>query len=100
MSLVEKLEQRARDATSLDDFGDDSYREGLEILVTSANKEARFNDLGRTAFEAQVVGLLCNRLQVEYWYRQHPEIDEQEIIAPLIGLGLPTVPEVGSSSWS
>jgi sulfotransferase family protein len=97
VNLADKLEQRARDATSLDDFGDDSYREGLDILAVSAEEEARFNELGRTAFEAQVVGLLSNRLQVEYWYRQHPQIDEQEIIAPLIGLGLP---RTGSTALS
>jgi len=33
--------------------------------------------------------LLSNRLQIEDWYARHPEIDEQEIVRPLIGLGLP-----------
>jgi len=37
----------------------------------------------------QIVDLLSQRLQVEDWYQRHPEIDDQEILAPLIGVGLP-----------
>lgn len=97
MSLADKLQQRAREATGLGYFGDESYREGLDRLLDSAMTEAQFHPRGRDAFEAQVVGLLGNRLQVEDWYRRHPEIDEQEITAPLIGLGLP---RTGSTALS
>ena len=89
MKHVSQLLQRAQARTSLEDFGEDSFREGLEILVASADAEARFNDLGKTAFDAQIVDLLANRLQIEHWYREHPQINDQEIVAPLIGLGLP-----------
>jgi hypothetical protein len=83
------LMAQARDATGLDAFGDDSFREGLEVLLASADAEARFTEAGKAAFDAQVVGLLASRLRVEDWYARHPEIDEQQIVAPLIGLGLP-----------
>jgi hypothetical protein len=89
MDRISTLLDQARSATSLDDFGDQGFREGLEVLIASADVEARFNDLGRANFEGQVVGFLSSRLKVEHWYRLHPEIDEQEIVAPLIGLGLP-----------
>ena len=45
----------------------------------------------------QIVGNLANRLEVEQWYAQHPEIDEQQIVAPLFGLGLP---RTGSTALS
>ena len=32
---------------------------------------------------------LVNRLEVEHWYHIHPEIDEEQIVAPLFGVGLP-----------
>ena len=32
--------------TGLDDFGDDSFREGLEILVRALGAEARLNAAG------------------------------------------------------
>lgn len=97
MTGVAELLAQARSATGLDDFGDDSFREGLGILVASATREARFTPAGRAAFFAQLVELLSQRLQVEDWYRRHPEIDEQQIVAPLIGLGLP---RTGSSALS
>lgn len=91
------LMARARTATGLEDFGEDSFREGLEILVAAADAEARFNTVGQAAFDHQIIGFLSQRLEVEDWYRRHPEIDEQQIIAPLIGLGLP---RTGSTALS
>jgi hypothetical protein len=80
---------RARAAASLEDFGDDGFREGLEILVRSADAEARLTPFGQAVFDGQIVELLCRRLEVESWYARHPEIDDERIEAPLIGLGLP-----------
>jgi Sulfotransferase family len=97
MTRVAQLLERARRANGLDDFGDDDFREGLEILIESADREACLTSMGTAAFDAQIVDHLSNRLQVEDWYRRHPEIDEQEIIAPLIGLGLP---RTGSTALS
>jgi Sulfotransferase family len=94
---VGELIARAKAATSLEDLGEESFMEGLEILVASADGEARLNELGRASFDAQVVDFLSNRLQIEHWYALHPEIDDQEITAPLIGLGLP---RTGSTALS
>jgi hypothetical protein len=89
MSRVAVLMDRAQQQSGLDDFGADSFREGLEILVASLDEEAHLNDFGRMSMDMQLVDLLANRLQVEHWYGRHPEIDHQEIVAPLIGIGLP-----------
>src|SRR5262249_17677770 len=91
MNRAADLIRRARDATGLDDFGagEDSWREGLERLVSALDTEARLTANGAAAFDAQIIHFLSQRLQVEDWYRRYPEIDEQEIVAPLIGLGLP-----------
>jgi len=97
MSRISELLDRASAATRLDDFGSDSYREGLEILVFSADAQARLNERGRAMFDGQIVDLLSRRLEVEHWYALHPEIDEPEIVAPLIGLGLP---RTGSTAFS
>ncbi len=89
MSRVGDLVDRAVEATGLGDFGEETFREGLDILVRAVDEEARFNVLGKAAFDAQIVGHLSDRLQVEDWYARYPEIDDEQIIAPLIGLGLP-----------
>ena len=83
--------------TGLDDFGDDSFREGLEILVRSLRDEAHLNAAGDAVLYPRIVGHLAQRLQVEDWYRRHPEIDDVEISAPLFGLGLP---RTGSTALS
>jgi hypothetical protein len=89
MDRAVQLMRRAQDATSLQDFGEDSFREGLDILVRSLDGEARLTEHGAAALDAQLVATLSQRLQVEHWYGAHPEIQDQEIISPLIGLGLP-----------
>ena len=89
--------ERARSATGLDDFGEDSFREGLEMLVASIDREARLNEAGKASSDGQIVAFLSNRLKVEDWYRRHPEIDDQEIRGPLFGLGLP---RTGSTALS
>ena len=97
MDHVDALLAQACQQTNLSNFGGDYFREGLGILVTALDREARLNTMGRVATDAQIVLLLANRLQVEDWYARHPEIDEQEIVAPLIGLGLP---RTGSTALS
>jgi hypothetical protein len=79
------------------DFGADTWQEGLRVLVAALNAEAGLNELGRAAMTDQIVGNLVNRLQVEQCYAEHPEIDEQEVVAPLFGLGLP---RTGSTALS
>lgn len=97
MDSVTALMDRAKAATSLEDFGEGSFREGLEMLVDAARTEAKLNDIGTAGFSGQIVDYLSHRLRVEHWYAMHPEIDEQEIVAPLVGIGLP---RTGSSALS
>ena len=86
---IDGLVAQARGETGLEDFADDSWREGLEVLVRSADAEGRFNAYGRAAFDAELVRSLYNRLLVEHWYAQHPEIDDQEVEVELLGVGFP-----------
>jgi Sulfotransferase family len=86
---VNELLAAARSRTGLDDFGDGSFREGLERLVDAINRESKLNEFGQIAGPEMLIGQLVNRLQVEHWYRLHPEIDDEQIIAPLFGIGLP-----------
>jgi len=85
---VEALVEAARKQTGLSDFGGDTWRPALEILIDSANREARLNALGRASLESHVVTLLVNRLQVADRIRRHPEILAQRIERPLFVVGL------------
>lgn len=94
---LDQLIETARERVGSDDFGADTWREGLEVLVDSLTSESALNDLGESVMIDQIVGLLVNRLEVEQWYARHPEIEDQEIVAPLFGLGLP---RTGSTALS
>jgi hypothetical protein len=94
---VDALLAAARATTGLDDFGDDSFHEGLQRVALALDQEARLTADGAAAVRAQIVRLLSQRLQVEDWYRRHPEIEEEPIDAPLIGI---TIPRTGSTALS
>ena len=83
--------------TGLTDFGADSFDEGLTILLNSLERQARLNARGEAFIYGRITGYLAQRLQVEDWYRRHPEIDDGPILAPVIGLGLP---RTGSTALS
>ncbi len=89
MQRPEVYIERARQATGLGELGGESYREGLERLLDSARLEADLNQAGEAALEGMVTMLLMKRLEIEDWYARHPGIDEQQIVAPLMVLGLP-----------
>jgi hypothetical protein len=97
MGRIKTLHEQAKLATGFEDFGDESYREGLERLVASIDAEARLNAQGEAMANHQILDLLSWRLRIEHWYARHPEIESEEIIAPLIGLGLP---RTGSTAFS
>lgn len=79
----------ARVRAGFDDFGADTWQEGLDVLVRALSTEAALNELGEQVFADQITGYLANRLEVEKWYAAHPEIDDERIETTLFGLGLP-----------
>jgi sulfotransferase family protein len=92
-----ELMTAAIERTGLEDFGDDSFREGLEIFLRALHDEARLNARGEAFVYGRIALHLAQRLQVEDWYRRHPEIDDVPVDAPLFGLGLP---RTGSTALS
>ncbi|MFN8025765.1 MAG: sulfotransferase [Acidimicrobiia bacterium] len=86
---ADQLVAQAKTATGLDDFGEDTWSEGLQQLVRSADADGRYTDIGRMAFEAEVVRNLRNRLLIEQLYADHPEIDDQDCTVELLGVGFP-----------
>lgn len=89
MIKTSELIAEARRRTGLQNLGEASFREPLDRLVESVNRETRFSSFGAIAFPEMLTKSLINRLEVEDWYQRHPEIDEEEIVAPLFGVGMP-----------
>lgn len=75
--------------TGLDDFGGATYREGLDRLCAALADESDLTELGEMVTAHRLTRLLVSRLRIEATYREHPEIAEQQVVAPIFILGLP-----------
>ena len=80
---------QAKSETGLSDLGEPLFLEGLNKLIDSVNNEANLNEIGIQAQPIRIQGLLSNRLRFEEDLKKFPEILEQEIIAPIVIVGLP-----------
>nr|BBX80371.1 hypothetical protein MFLOJ_41580 [Mycobacterium florentinum] len=84
-----QLVTRACERAGLDDFGDDSWREGLRLLVDRVESTPGVNAGGRDFVYGQFVAALWNRLRIVDYLRQHPEVSEERVERPLVVPGLP-----------
>ena len=80
---------QAKSETGLSDLGEPLFFEGLNRLINSINNEAYLNEIGIQAQPIRIQGLLSNRLRFEEDLKKFPEILDQEIIAPIVIVGLP-----------
>jgi len=83
------LMAEAIEATGLTEFGPGDFREGLDVLLDSLERDGDLSP----ATDSEVIGAfrrrLMNRLEVEAWYREHPEIAELAVRGPIDINGLP-----------
>ncbi len=75
--------------TGLSDFGDPAILDGLARLLKSYAEEAKFTPRGAEMMHADVVATMANRMRVEDWLKQHPELLDAPIEKPLFVFGLP-----------
>jgi hypothetical protein len=83
------LVKAAVEETGFDDFGGESWRAGLTRLCDAIEREGDLNAMGEEILGGRLKGLLTGRLRIEATYKQHPEIDDVPITAPIFILGLP-----------
>jgi hypothetical protein len=89
MSFAAEILDAAHSQTGLEDFGSASFREGLDVLAAALEREAHLSPAGEQIARMHLTQLLATRLEIEDCYRRHPEIDEQDVAAPIFILGLP-----------
>jgi Sulfotransferase family len=85
---ADKLMRKAQKKTGLSDFGDDSFREPLEILCQSSRTGKPMTTMGRLMGYDNLLYRLKNRLKIEAELKKHPGILDQEIHQPIIIAGL------------
>jgi Sulfotransferase family len=76
-------------ATGLDDFGEPTWREGLDRMLDDLDRSAQLNELGMTIVESEFTGYLTNRLRILDWRATHPTVAQGEIRRPLVICGQP-----------
>jgi hypothetical protein len=86
--VKDELVKTARKKTGLNDLGNDFWEEPLDRLIMSINEEAHLHPIGYFISRQRLINLLAIRLRAEYWFRKYPEILEQEVLPPLVIVGL------------
>ncbi len=85
----EDLMEEARRATGLSDFGPGGFREGLDVLLHSLERDANLPPESASSAVGILRRRLVNRLEIEEWYRTHPEIAQLSIDGPVSITGMP-----------
>ncbi|ORA14777.1 sulfotransferase family protein [Mycobacterium asiaticum] len=85
----ERLIATACEEAGSDDFGDDGWQPGLELLVDGLLNEARLSAIGVEIAHLDLMRALRNRLDVIAWRKQHPEVAAKGIDAPIFIVGQP-----------
>ena len=85
---VDQLLEHAKQCTGLKDFGEKEFREPLAVLVMSLDKEADLNTAGRQMHYQRILNSLKNRLRMQQWIKQNPEILAESLLPPVVIVGL------------
>ncbi len=86
---ADRLLSHAQRKTGLHDWGDESFRLGLERLTTALQQQAHLSQVGRIAAYFNILDHLCVRLRLLDYRARRPEVATQQIKKPLFILGLP-----------
>ncbi|OBG28598.1 sulfotransferase [Mycobacterium sp. E3198] len=86
---AEALHARAAADTGLHDFGPADYRERLDVYLAALRDIDGLHPAGAVNFYAQLLQLLKNRLLLTDLLRTHPDIDDIELVPPIVIAGLP-----------
>lgn len=86
---VKELKQAACDATGLEDFGPVSFEANYQQLLKSLNISGKLTVSGLKASRREFINLLSNRLEIQRWLSEFPEILREEVQQPIFATGLP-----------
>ncbi len=75
--------------TGLPDWGDESFREPLRVLLKSYRKDGMINFVGWFMIHELLIMHLSNRLHIQKELKRHPEILQESIRKPLFIISLP-----------
>ncbi|HKV22267.1 MAG TPA: sulfotransferase [Mycobacterium sp.] len=83
------LHAKAAAETGLDDFGADDYRDRLDVYLTALQEIPTMIPAGVVNHHAQLLQWLKNRLLLTDLLTRHPEINDIDLLPPVVIAGLP-----------
>lgn len=85
---VAALNAEARRLTGLDDFGPNNFDEVLRVLLDNVLRHGNLTERGLAQTRGSAIKHLSIRLRMQDFFARHPEIADQEIVAPVVIIGL------------
>ncbi len=85
----DELLSQAEEATGRSDFGPGDFRDGLAVLLESLEHDSDLDPAADDAVIGDLRRRLVNRLEVEGWYDDHPEIAALAVRGPIDINGMP-----------
>src|SRR5690606_23447389 len=86
---ADQLLAEASEEAGLTDFGPGDFREGLEVLLDSLERDSDLDPAVDERVIADFRRRLVNRLEVEAYYAEHPEVEDVSVRGPVDINGLP-----------
>src|SRR5262245_28288289 len=86
---VDQLLDEAAAQAGLADFGEGDFRDGLAVLLDSLERDGDLHPDADAAVIDDFRRRLVNRLGVEAWYAEHPDVDDVSVRGPVDINGLP-----------
>ena len=86
---ADELLATAADRSGLDDFGEPTFRVGLDVLLEHIDREGSLSELGAAITPDILVGYLTNRLAIVDWHDQNPAAAASDLgpMVFMIGMG-------------
>jgi hypothetical protein len=85
---ADALIAQARRTTGLEDLGPDDFDEPLRVLLRIILSEGNLTEPGLQRSLQSMVRHLSTRLKMQDYFARHPEIGDQEVVAPVVIIGL------------
>jgi hypothetical protein len=79
----------AVEATALEDFGADDFRDRLARWLSECDEDTKRTGMGRLILFNDCVRYASTRLKIHAFLEAHPEVHDVEIKDPIIVIGLP-----------
>ncbi len=86
---ADRLLDEAAGQAGLSEFGQGDFRDGLTVLLDSLERDGDLSPDADAAVMGDFRRRLVNRLEVEAWYAEHPEVEDVAVRGPVDINGLP-----------